>query len=536
MLHHASPVGEQRPTKILVKKITLSIDAGWLQRSERVGWLLVAPLALALRLPLLNRFPLREDEAIYGWWALTALLDDPHFLAVWPDKPPLFLWLQGIALQLFGATAPGARLLNISLSTLTVLLIGAAARRWWGVRAGLAAAAAAALSPFAVSFAPTGFTDPLLTVAGAALLAAAARQQWGWAGAALGIAVITKQQGLLFAPLLALLLLLPVPGPAGAGRWLRAGRGALVVLLPVLLWDASRWAVAPSPWDLGAQNVGALTLAPAGLWLDRLAGWSVQLWYFVASPWVAAALVLLFFSALRSPSLHASALFFLLTFWAGGFLLVHLLTTVPVWDRYLLPLQLPVALTIGWAAGRTSDQLAPLVLVALLLMLPPAIAAARGQLPIGSDHGDYAGLEEAIAMAAGAEPGAPAVAGSTVIYHQSLGWHLRFYLYAPAHRGEVAERWVANSAMLADDATKQPGKTLTLIEPVWAPLRDLPLQLASRGLEPTRIGRTGNFSVYAITPAASLPGRVISCRASRWPRLAAGEAVATPRSQPGTLP
>jgi hypothetical protein len=116
MLHHASPVGEQRPTKILVKKISLPI-AGWLPCSERVGWLLVLPLALALRLPLLNRFPLREDEAIYGWWALTALRDDPRFLAIWPDKPPLFLWLQGSALQLFGATAPGARLLNIFLST-----------------------------------------------------------------------------------------------------------------------------------------------------------------------------------------------------------------------------------------------------------------------------------------------------------------------------------------------------------------------------------------------------------------------------------
>jgi hypothetical protein len=387
-----------------------------------------------------------------------------------------------------------------------------------------------------VSFAPTGFTDPLLTAAGAALLAAAARQQWGWAGVALGIAVITKQQGLLFAPLLALLLLPPTPGSAGGRRWLRAGSGMLLVVLPILLWDASRWAVAPSPWDLGAQNVGALTLAPAGLWLDRLAGWSAQLWYFVASPWVAAALVLLLFSAWRSPSWHGAPPLLFLTLWTGGFLLVHWLTTVPVWDRYLLPLQLPVALAIGWAAGRISDPWAPLLLVALLLMIPPAVAAALGQLPIGSDHGDYAGLEEAIAMAAGTESGAPAVAGATVIYHQSLGWHLRFYLYASTRRGEVAERWVANSAMLADDATKQPGKTLTLIEPVWAPLRDLPLQLASRGLVPARIGRTGNFSVYTITPAPSLPDRITSCPASRWPWLAAGEAVATPRLQPGAWP
>src|SRR6476620_3118525 len=69
----------------------------------------VYPLALmaltfvgfALRLKLLHAFPLREDEAIYGYWARAAV-SDPFFLHVWPDKPPLFIWLLTGAFALLG--------------------------------------------------------------------------------------------------------------------------------------------------------------------------------------------------------------------------------------------------------------------------------------------------------------------------------------------------------------------------------------------------------------------------------------------------
>ena len=37
--------------------------------------------------------------------------------------------------------------------------------------------------------------------------------------------------------------------------------------------------------------------------------------------------------------------------WTGGFLLLHIATNVQVWDRYLLPLVMPMALLGGWAAA-----------------------------------------------------------------------------------------------------------------------------------------------------------------------------------------
>src|SRR4051812_1685636 len=58
-------------------------------------------VGFALRLQLLHAFPLREDEAIYGYWARAAVTD-PFFLHVWPDKPPLFIWLLTGAFALLG--------------------------------------------------------------------------------------------------------------------------------------------------------------------------------------------------------------------------------------------------------------------------------------------------------------------------------------------------------------------------------------------------------------------------------------------------
>jgi 4-amino-4-deoxy-L-arabinose transferase-like glycosyltransferase len=170
-----------------------------------------SPLALtgillagfALRLPLLDRFPFHQDEAIYGYWARYARHVDPLFLRVWPDKPPLYLWLLGGTFDLLGATPTAARLLNIALSTLTIAVVAALAQTWWGARAGILAALFLALNPFAISFAPTAFTDPLLVLAGMTALLAIVRRRPFWAGIWLGVAIMTKQQGVLFVPLVA---------------------------------------------------------------------------------------------------------------------------------------------------------------------------------------------------------------------------------------------------------------------------------------------------------------------------------------------
>src|SRR6059058_3696768 len=85
-------------------------------------------VGFGLRLYLLNRFPFREDEAIYSFWALHAWHVDPLFLTVWPDKPPVFLWLLAATFRVFGSSQASARWLNIVCSTATIPVIAATAR------------------------------------------------------------------------------------------------------------------------------------------------------------------------------------------------------------------------------------------------------------------------------------------------------------------------------------------------------------------------------------------------------------------------
>jgi len=60
------------------------------------------------------------------------------------------------------------------------------------------AAAAMALSPFAISFSSTAFLDPLMVMFVLAALVAAARKHFVWAGIWLGLAAATKVQALVF--------------------------------------------------------------------------------------------------------------------------------------------------------------------------------------------------------------------------------------------------------------------------------------------------------------------------------------------------
>ena len=499
---------------------------------------LITLAGFALRLPLLMRFPLREDEAIYGYWALHAWYVDPFFLHVWPDKPPVFLWLLSAALQLWGhgpETAGAAtRWINIVASTLTIPVLAACARRWWGQGAGIAAALMVALNPFAISFAPTAFTDPLLVLAGSLALALIVRRQWFWSGFWLGMAIMTKQQGLLFAPLVVACGLCPQNGRRSRpASFLHFLGGLVVVVAPILYWDSSRWAVAPSPWDLGTTNVGGVTLLPLATGIERMPSWTELVWYLLASPWVWSAYILVLLAAAgiawrrRAPSANwLPAL--LLASWTGGFLLLHIATNVQVWDRYLLPLVIPMALLGGWAAAEMAHAYhtfsphvgvravgappdpsghaqrlwltATILAGTLLLLTGPAFLAAQGSLPIGGDHGAYTGLDEA--LAAVDSPHA-------LLFHRELGWQARFALFDSIRNGEIELRYFPTAVYLADSATKSPHKQRFVIVPDWAPLPDLQLQLAIRRLQAQLYLRTGHFAVYRIE---ELPTRDASWR------------------------
>ncbi len=431
------------------------------------------------------------------------------------------------------------------------------------------AAVLLALNPFAISFAPTAFTDPLLLLCGLLALYAAARGRHLWAGIWLGAAIMTKQQGVLFVPLV--LAALPWRTRAGARSLVRGGLafagGLALVVLPVLWWDSLRWAVAPSPWDLGARNAAGAALAPFVTWLARAGEWRALSGMLLGGPaiwllWLVGALALA--AAVACSARVRAANWWpvvLLAGWGVAFWLLLVVTTVQVWDRYLLPLVIPVTLLAAFGADRllalapaehgqseTSPQplrralhtvpiiqrqsprllLAIVAGVLLIVLAGPAVQAAEGRLPVGGDHGAYAGLDEVVAWLDARTESAP------VLYHRTLGWHFRFYLFHPVEVGQIDLRWYPSDVYLADNAAKTPHRPRYLVVAAWAPERDLDVSLAARNLVLDERLRAGNFVVYEIAerPAESAPWRVC-----RLPAVASGsELVPWPQLKTGAAP
>ncbi len=549
-----------------------------------LAWTAILLLGLGLRALLWDAFPFREDEAIYSTWALHAWNGDPLFLAVWPDKPPLFLWILGGAFRLFGPGEGTARWLNILASTATIPVTALTAHRLWGRWAGWAAGWALALNPFAISFAPTAYTDPMLVLWGSLALHAAVTRRGFWAGLWLGAAIMTKQQGLLYAPLILGLLWAhrPLQEEPLAQRILPPLLGLALLTGPILLWDSLRWSVAPSPWDLSLRHYGPLLLLPPTQWLPRLQEWGQLAWHLTASgavwgmlgagigamglgPWwmrgakgqrrhtpppahetrhpgVRPPIP-------QSPNLpipQSPISNLLLTAWSLAFLALHVVTSVQVWDRYLLPLAPMLALGIGWMVQELAPGLrerigtAPLLLAGmagLALLLGPAWTAAQGGLPVGGDHGDYAGLREAVAWLQTEAP------EDAVLYHRVLGWHFRYYLFQRTGPDGMELRWFPSTVYLADNAAKTPHRRKFLIQPDWAPLRDASRRLAQRGLRWERRFRQGRFTVYELvtppqppcdwcfsSPQARVPA------SSPWPELALPPSAHPPLSEARHVP
>jgi 4-amino-4-deoxy-L-arabinose transferase-like glycosyltransferase len=482
-------------------------------RAYSLGLVLLTTVGFALRLALLDAYPLREDEAIYGYWA-RSVIADPFFFSVWPDKPPLFIWLLTGTFALVGPSEASARLVSIFAATLTIPVVALGARRLWHSRgAALLAALLVTLSPFAISFAPTAYTDSLLTLLGTGAVVAALGKR-GWvAGLLLGAACMTKQQGLLYAPLVVGLLC--VPHVTRKHKWAELGYallGMASVVLPIVWWDSQRWATAPSPWALAQETYAPLAWVAPQDWLARWDAWRAILWYLGGS-WTVWTLLLVALGVAAVSGWRRPA-HLLLWGWAISFVLLHGVTTVQPWDRYLLPLAPWLALMASGPLARLfSPSLAMwrlpewgrgliviLVVFALVEAVPVGVAAARGQMPIGADHGDYAGLTEAVAWVEQRCDGeCPAI-----LYHQVLGWHFRFYLYdALQATGDNPPRfdlrWFPSAAYLADNAIKAPYPPKYLIVPEWATPRDLALHLAMAGLALETQLQVDRFTIFEIT-------------------------------------
>ena len=298
---HAPRVIERSPTHLSASKIPLSrwsLVQMWLTRE----WVWVSAwlaLGMLLRVGSFGRFPLREDEALYAYWArLISSGQDSMLEWVAVDKPPFFIYTLARFFEWFGPSVESGRALNLLASFLSLILLWLLARRIYGPRTARWSLALFALSPFAIVFAPTLYTDPMLvTWLLLALLAASYGSGLG-AGLALGMAFATKQNALLFAPLIMGAVLLG-SSPAFWQRWVEKVRAThhvsrfttrpLISVLRLLMfaagfyyvwfkvWQWDGWRILPSfiPsfWEQSWNSYGGLALVEPAQWPERIAQW-----------------------------------------------------------------------------------------------------------------------------------------------------------------------------------------------------------------------------------------------------------------------
>jgi 4-amino-4-deoxy-L-arabinose transferase-like glycosyltransferase len=491
-------------------------------KARRPGWaywalLALTLLALALRLPpvLDNRF--HPDEALYGYWGLLiALGKDPGLVDVPVYKPPLLPYLIAVTEGLLGKSEFAVRLPGLLSGVLTVPLTAALAHtlcrdRW----AAMAAAASVALSPFAILFSATAFTDPPMVALGLGACVAAARNRPGWAGLLAGLSLATKQTGLAWLPLTVLLLVSNLQSPVSK---LSVNLIHLLVALAAVVgmtfvWDTLRVAQgAEGFWSLGVTGYGGLRFIWPQEVGTRLRGWLELAHYLFVSPIVNGALLIglpaLVCQALRRRSQEALVDLLLVSFLLA-YSFLHWLWAFPIWDRYLLPLLPILAILLSRIVGSISSCVRRAVRhralfivhcsLFIALIFPAWNAAAHSQYPVGGDHGAYDGIDQVAAFLNSQPEG-------TVVYQHWLGWEYDYYLFG----GPISLAYWPTPAWLAQDVLVFGADDPRYITfPAWESPDRVERALSEIGYElnsmltTTRRDGVPSFTVYRIQPLSN---------------------------------
>lgn len=480
-------------------------------------WLAILLLAAGLRLLALTRdVRFHPDEALFTTFARSAALNGAWMLPGPLDKPPLSIYASALVLTSFAA--PGAnpalpdvstrageiaaRLPGMIASLLTVALMHPLTRRLYphDRRVGLAAGLLLAVSPLAVFYSGTAFTDGLMVffvVLGMTL--AAGGRNFG-TGLALGFAFASKQQALMLAPLVGIGWL--AYGARTGFHWrglIRLGVGALIPVAALLVWDAAR-AQPQTMMELAAANNDVWRL----LWpfevLPRLVwfGTIINEWFGV--PTISAIVVGGAIGAAlgrihqRAKQFHTWVDVLLVSF-ILAYVGLHWLVAFNLYDRYLLPLLVPVLMLVGRLYGDIHARLPRLAVWVGGIFVAGALMGSMGgvrNVRISDASGVAYSRIDWLATQLNSEP------LGTIIYDPWLGWELGYYMGQWTDKRRV---YYPTPSELARGATEQPDLAPRLfIAPTWQPHQRWLDALRTAGFKVRLVTQAYNFTIWRLIP------------------------------------
>lgn len=460
-----------------------------------------------------------SDEALFASMARHAAANGEWMFPAELDKPPLAVYLQAFSMMLTGVQVNGngvldqayrqgelaARLPALFAGILQIALAGALARRLFEkASVGLVAAFLMALSPLAIGFSASAFTDmPMLTFAMAGLYACACGR-WGWAGLWMALSFAAKPQGAVFIPL-ALLI--------GVSSTRITLRQVIALCLPVViafvlitLWDAARglpdslWSLAlahNTPGAVDDLSFGARVLSALS-YLPSLFGAPTVI-FIILIP-LSIAVPIIGGRRDRIISLCLSLAFFVLIV-----LFVQAALQIPLYDRYMLIIFPPLVLLsayaglwgLGWlelVLSKAEARVAAAVMV--LAMLVSANEASSFKL-------GYADLNTSFPNNSGIEAVADYLNDqhvAAVVYDHWMNWLLGYYMGEWSDKRRVyypdPESLVRDAVALQECETRYFPMPADQNPLVWIDA------LENAGFSVDVDFRPAQWVVYALTPVA----------------------------------
>ncbi len=384
-----------------------------------------------------------RNAAVYGYWMLNGPL----------DKPPLSIYASALGMHFFAAHVNelgvidvpikkgefAGKIPNMFAGLLTIALSYAIAHALYRQRrVALISALVVVVSPYAIAYSASAFTDALMLVFMLAAWLLAIRQRTAWSGIMLALSFAAKPQGLLYLPLILMSLVidlntlrinqLHIQGGA-IRRVLKFTLALLAGIGFLVLWDATR--PETSLFTLGSINISqGRFFTPPSEWLPRLQEWMRIGDNLLGWGWFTALLIFSStFVVLRRKSLLDGAL---LAF-ATGFFLLHWIAAFWTFDRYLLPLvpifAMLIAHAIEWISNNQNQpQIVTYIFVCSLIFF---------STPVRHDPREDAYHGETQAALIDVSTYFNQLPLGAIIYDRWMGWELGYYIGAWSDKRRV---------------------------------------------------------------------------------------------------
>lgn len=204
------------------------------------GFIFIVFVGILLRIIAFDMHnTLHIDEAIYGNWGATIGHSGKIFFSVAEaDKPPLFYYILGASIFLFGPNDSAIKIPGLIIGILMILLTALLAKNLSNPKSAFWAALFYATSPFEISYAPTAFAE-LTCVLFCLLVILAIQYRLPFlTGLFIGLAFAVKQTVIYFLPVYAIFYLMKFHDSRKLfiDDLKMLGLGLITVFIPLFLW------------------------------------------------------------------------------------------------------------------------------------------------------------------------------------------------------------------------------------------------------------------------------------------------------------